>query len=167
MASGRNAKTALKHDLHLGKHSRIHGHATFKARIRNEADLPGPRVHPLNGRRDYWSVHTYGNWHLVLHFLESHAWDVDSVEYRKKYSMCNPPHPGEVIREGCLIDGLTVETAAKCLGVSRTAFKRVLDGQAPISPHLARQMETVGWSTAPFWLRMQAGYDRAQERLRH
>lgn len=66
----------------------------------------------------------------------------------------------------CLIDGLTVETAAKCLRVSRTAFKRVLDGRAPVSPHLARQLETVGWSNAPFWLRMQAGYDRAQKRLR-
>lgn len=79
--------------------------------------------------------------------------------------MCNPPHPGEVIREGCLVDGLTVEIAAKRLGVSRTVFERVLDGRAPVSPRLARQMETVGWSTAAFWLRMQAGYDRAQEHL--
>ena len=81
--------------------------------------------------------------------------------------MFNPPHPGEVIREGCLVDGLTVETAAKQLGVSRAVFERVLDGQAPVSPRLARQMETVGWSTAAFWLRVQAGYDRAQKHLHH
>ena len=79
--------------------------------------------------------------------------------------MCNPPHPGEVIREGCLVDGFTVATAAKHLGVSRAVFERVLDGQAPVSPRLARQMQTVGWSTAAFWLRMQAGYDRAREHL--
>ena len=79
--------------------------------------------------------------------------------------MYNPPHPGEVIREVCLVDGLTPETAAQRLGVSCNAFERVLDGRAPVSPGLARRMEAGGWSTAAFWLRMQAGYDRAQEHL--
>ena len=81
--------------------------------------------------------------------------------------MFNPSHPGEVISEGCLVDGLTVETAAPRLGVSRNAFQRVLDGRSPVSPGLARRMEAIGWSTAPFWLRMQAGYDRAQKDLHH
>lgn len=79
--------------------------------------------------------------------------------------MYNPPHPGEVIREVCLVDGLTPETAAQRLGVSRNAFERVLGGRVPVSPGLARRMEAGGWSTAAFWLRMQAGYDRALEHL--
>ena len=81
--------------------------------------------------------------------------------------MFNPPHPGEVIREGCLVDGLTIKTVTPRLGVSRNAFQRVLHGRSPVSPGLARRMEAIGWSTAAFWLRMQAGYNRAHQDLSH
>ncbi len=78
-------------------------------------------------------------------------------------AMKNPPHPGESIRDW--IDGLTVDEAAGKLGVAQQALSRVLDGKAGVSPAMALKLEAAGWSNAAFWMRRQASYDLAQERL--
>lgn len=79
--------------------------------------------------------------------------------------MSDPPHPGTVIRD-LWMDGMSIESAAKRLDVSRTELQRLVDGKRGISPALALKMAAAGWSTALFWVRLQAYYDLAQEYAR-
>lgn len=79
--------------------------------------------------------------------------------------MKNPPHPGRMIKDGCLDPlGLTVTDAAGHLGVHRPTLSRVINGRAGISPDMAIRLEKAGWSNADMWLRLQAAYDLAQAR---
>ena len=72
----------------------------------------------------------------------------------------NPPHPGELLREDVIRPlGLSVSYVAQCLGMSRVAISRVLNGKAAISPDLAIRLEAAGISTAEAWLSMQMNYD--------
>ncbi len=81
-------------------------------------------------------------------------------------TMHNPAHPGASLRDAMLAEGWTVtETAAK-LGCTRQTFSRLLNGRTGISPIMALALERIGWSNAAFWMRRQAQYDLAQERLR-
>ena len=82
-------------------------------------------------------------------------------------AMRNPPHPGAHIREGWMVDGMSVPEAAAWIGVPPDTLGRVLDGREGISPELASQLEAAGWSRRKLWLRLQAAYDEAQERLRN
>lgn len=75
-------------------------------------------------------------------------------------------HPGHVLRETCL-DGIPVTEAAARMGVAPEVLEPLLLGTRPISPDLALRLEAAGWSNAEFWMRLQAYYDLAQERLRH
>jgi len=74
--------------------------------------------------------------------------------------MFNPPHPGEIIREDCLVPlELSVTDAAKGLGVTRKALSDVLNGHSCISPLMSIRLEKAGWMTADHWLRLQLQYD--------
>lgn len=82
-------------------------------------------------------------------------------------SMKNPPHPGALVRHGCLDAlGLSVSAGADILGVGRQALSNVVNARAGISPDMAIRLEKAFGSTADTWLRMQAAYDLAQARLR-
>ena len=87
--------------------------------------------------------------------------------------MLHPVHPGVNILFGCLgvvgedEGAITVAEAAAKLGVSSEALQRVVDGHAPVTPDLARRMEAAGWSTAEFWMRLQASYDEAFAKGKH
>ena len=77
--------------------------------------------------------------------------------------MRNLEHPGAVMREWWL----EVEDpgeAARRLGIAPGTLRRLLDGRCDISLEIATQLEASGWSTASFWLRLQAAYDREQPR---
>ena len=78
----------------------------------------------------------------------------------------HPPHPGETILHDCLGGALSVSEAARRLAVPRRTLDRVLKGTAPVTARLALRLEEQGWSNAEFWLRLQATYDLAMERLR-
>jgi addiction module HigA family antidote len=81
--------------------------------------------------------------------------------------MHNPAHPGEIIREDCIVPlGLTVTAAAKGLGVSRQSLTELLSGRTGVSADMAIRLEKAGWSTAGAWLRVQAQYDLWQARQR-
>ena len=81
-------------------------------------------------------------------------------------TMHDPAHPGESLRDAMLAEGWSVtETAAK-LGCTRQTFSRLLNGRTGISPGMALALERIGWSNAAFWMRRQALYDLARERLR-
>jgi antitoxin HigA-1 len=81
--------------------------------------------------------------------------------------MFNPPHPGEILREGCLKPlQLTVTAAAKGLGVSRGSLSELLNGHNGISADMAIRLEKAGWGSAESWLRNQLSYDLWRARRR-
>ena len=71
-------------------------------------------------------------------------------------------HPGTVIRE-LWLNGEQPAAAARRIGVQPEELTLLLDGRAPLTPRLAAKLEAAGWSNAPFWLRLQDAYDKAQE----
>lgn len=74
--------------------------------------------------------------------------------------MYDPPHPGEIIREDCMVPlGLSVTAAAERLGVSRTSLSELLNGRMGVSAKMAVRLEKQGWSSAEVWLALQADYD--------
>lgn len=74
--------------------------------------------------------------------------------------MFNPPHPGEVLRDGVFTDtGLTVTEAARQLGISRVQLSKVLNGKSGISADLAVRLGLWLGHSPESWLRMQADYD--------
>ena len=80
--------------------------------------------------------------------------------------MYNPAHPGALVRGNVEEFGWTVAGCARRLGVARTTLSRLMNEDARVSPAMALGLEQLGWSTADFWMRVQAAYDLAQERLR-
>ena len=81
--------------------------------------------------------------------------------------MKNPPHPGGMIRDDIDELGLSVARAALALGVTRQQLYRVINGQSAITADMALRLEKVIGGGAGLWLRMQAGYDLAQAKLKN
>ena len=81
-------------------------------------------------------------------------------------TMYDPVHPGESLRDAMGAEKWTVTEAAAKLGCTRQTFSRLLNGRTGISPAMALALERIGWSNAAFWVRRQAQYELAQERLR-
>ena len=81
-------------------------------------------------------------------------------------TMYDPAHPGESLRDAMDAEGWTVTEAAAKLGCTRQTFSRLLNGRTGISPAMALALERISWSNAAFWVRRQAHYELAQERLR-
>ena len=81
-------------------------------------------------------------------------------------AMHDPAHPGESLRVAMDAEKWTVTEAAAKLGCTRQTFSRLLNGRTGISPVMALALERIGWSNAAFWVRRQAHYELAQERLR-
>ncbi len=74
--------------------------------------------------------------------------------------MHNPPHPGEVLRDGVFADtGITVTEFARRIGVTRVALSRVLNGKAGISADMAVCLAAALGGGAESWLHMQANHD--------
>ena len=76
----------------------------------------------------------------------------------------NPLHPGEILQDSLAEVGWTAQEFADKLGVNRSDVVQLLDGNGRISPTIAKALERIGWSNADFWLRLQAGHDRAVSR---
>lgn len=73
--------------------------------------------------------------------------------------MFNPPHPGGIIAESLEDLALSINTAARALGVAPSTLSRVMRGDTAISPEMAVKLEAAGIGTARHWLAMQSGYD--------
>lgn len=83
--------------------------------------------------------------------------------------MHNPPHPGEVLRDGVFADtGISVTDFADRLGVTRVALSRVLNGKAAISAGMAVRLAAALGGSATAWMHLQANYDvwQAQRALK-
>ena len=81
-------------------------------------------------------------------------------------SMKNPTHPGTGIQDDLDELGWTVTEAARRMGVRRENLSLLIHGQIGVSAKMALALENVGIGNAEFWVRRQAGYELAQERLR-
>lgn len=74
--------------------------------------------------------------------------------------MHHPPHPGEILRELCLVPlNLSVTDAAASLDVSRNTLSAILNGRAGISPEMAVRLSIAFDTTAESWLQQQMQYD--------
>jgi len=80
----------------------------------------------------------------------------------ERVELVNPCHPGELLRECIDGHGETVVGAAKRLNISRAKLNRILAGKGRVPASLAVDLETLGWSTARFWLALQAQFDIAR-----
>ena len=81
--------------------------------------------------------------------------------------MHDPAHPGFILRDNLEAAGWTITECARRLGVARNTLSRLLNERIGISPAMALRLEReIGWGGADFWVRYQAAYDLAQERLR-
>ena len=78
--------------------------------------------------------------------------------------MLNPPHLGELIREGMDEVGWNVTETADRLGCDRGTLSRVLNGRAGVSSNMALSLEALGWGIAEHWMRMQASFELARAR---
>ena len=81
-------------------------------------------------------------------------------------SRANPSHPGLSVLDSLDEVGWTVTEFAGQLGIAESEVSGLLKGERGISPAMALALERIGWSNADFWMRLQAYYDLAQERLR-
>lgn len=83
-------------------------------------------------------------------------------------TMCNPPHPGMIVKRA-LIDNtdFSVTEAAKKLGVGRVTLSKIINGKSGISPEMAVRLSIVLETSSEMWLNMQSMYDLARaEKLR-
>ena len=78
----------------------------------------------------------------------------------------NPTHSGIGIQDDLAELGWTVTEAARQMGVRRENPSLLIPGQIGVLPKMALALERAGISNAEFWMRRQAGYELAQERLR-
>jgi proteic killer suppression protein len=52
------------------------------AKVPQELDLPGYRLHPLKGDlKGFWSVTVQANWRVVFRLEEGQVFDVDYIDY--------------------------------------------------------------------------------------
>jgi addiction module HigA family antidote len=83
--------------------------------------------------------------------------------------MRNPPHPGEVLKDGVFAENsVTVTDAAAALGVTRVSLSRVLNGKAGISAEMAVRLGKWLGTGPENWINLQAQYDlwRAEQSLK-
>ena len=76
--------------------------------------------------------------------------------------MFNPPHPGEVLRDGVFNGtGNTVTDFARRIGVTRVALSNMLNGKNGVSADMAIRLAAALGGSAESWLQMQAQDDLA------
>lgn len=79
--------------------------------------------------------------------------------------MINPPHPAEIVRREYLKPlGLTVDRAAKGLGVSCQTLSELVNERAGISAEMAIRLSRRFGSTPETWLGLQTAYELSKAR---
>ena len=83
--------------------------------------------------------------------------------------MHNPPHPGDVLKDGVFADNLvSVTDAAAALGVTRVSLSRVLNGKAGVSAEMAVRLGKWLGTGPEVWINMQAQFElwKAEQALK-
>jgi addiction module HigA family antidote len=90
-------------------------------------------------------------------------WTIGTIIRRKDMTRThNPPHPGEVLRDGAFTGtGITVTDFARRIGVTRVTLSNVLNGKNGVSADMAVRLTAALGGSAESWLHMQAQYDLA------
>ena len=70
-----------------------------------------------------------------------------------------PTHPGEMLREDFLADGLSVAGLAEAAGVSRQSVNELLRGRRAVSPEMALRLSRLFGNTPEFWMNAQRAVD--------
>ncbi|MBV8907222.1 MAG: HigA family addiction module antidote protein [Acidobacteriia bacterium] len=71
-----------------------------------------------------------------------------------------PPHPGETLKEDCLIPlGLSVNQLAKELGITAARLNEIVRGRRGITADTALRLARYFGTSAEFWLNLQSLYD--------
>ena len=74
--------------------------------------------------------------------------------------MHNPPHPGEVLKELCIVPlGITITEAADAMGISRKTLSAIVNGRAGITATMAIRLGKAFGTTPESWLNQQTQYD--------
>jgi addiction module HigA family antidote len=73
--------------------------------------------------------------------------------------MHNPPHPGEVLKDGVINAGISATQFARRLGVNRVTLSRLLNGRHGVSAEVAVRLAQALGASAESWLHLQAAYD--------
>ncbi|PHS41221.1 MAG: addiction module antidote protein, HigA family [Robiginitomaculum sp.] len=68
-------------------------------------------------------------------------------------------HPGGVIKDWILPEGMSITKAAQMLGVSRQSLDALVNERRSVTPEMALRLETVFGGTARLFLALQASYD--------
>ncbi|NQZ12701.1 MAG: HigA family addiction module antidote protein [Algicola sp.] len=73
----------------------------------------------------------------------------------------NPPHPGALILRTYIepFKEITANKVADQLGVARSTFNRLINGNAGLSPEMAVRLSKVLGGTAQSWLTLQGSFD--------
>ena len=73
----------------------------------------------------------------------------------------NPPHPGALIQRTYIepFEAITANKIADQLGVARSTFNRLLNGNAGVSPEMAVRLSEVLGGSAESWLTLQESFD--------
>lgn len=73
----------------------------------------------------------------------------------------NPPHPGALIQRTYIepFKEITANKVADQLGVARSTFNRLINGNAGLSPEMAVRLSKVLGGTAESWLTLQESFD--------
>ncbi|CAK0753902.1 antitoxin HigA-1 [Gammaproteobacteria bacterium] len=80
-------------------------------------------------------------------------------------NMHNPPHPGQVLKDGVFTDtNISIVDFANRIGVTPVALSHILEGKATIDPDMALRLADALGGSGESWLHMQANYDLWQER---
>ena len=75
-----------------------------------------------------------------------------------------PRHPGTFVREAVIPAGMSVNDAAKRLGIGRPALSNFLNGKSALSPEMTVRLEKAFGADRKRLLDMQAAYDRRERR---
>jgi len=75
-------------------------------------------------------------------------------------NMHNPAHPGEIIREFCLIPlDLSITSAARAMKISRKTLSSILNGRSGVSPEMSIRLSLAFGGSPESWLTLQMQYD--------
>jgi len=70
-----------------------------------------------------------------------------------------PTHPGHILLEGIVDNGLKVKRVAEDIQVPVSTLYAVTKGQRPVSPELALKVAHYFGTTPEYWVNLQADYE--------